>query len=261
MWTDLVELVLPRTCGGCGVPGRGSVCPLCTEALGAATPGPAVPSPAPAGFPRTTALGPYDGVLRELLLAYKERGRHDLARPLGSLLGAVVSTVVHSGPLVLVPVPSTARAARARYGDHLARLTVYAARTLRRGGWRVAVGRPLQAVPRPDSTALDRAGRARAAEQAFRVRPAGLRRAGGAWNRAGGARVVLLDDIVTTGATLAAVSAVLSAAGLVPYGAAVLAATQLRAAPPPYAAPPVRVLRAGTNPMAESAGGCLSNEG
>ncbi|MCI4067094.1 ComF family protein, partial [Micromonospora sp. R77] len=40
--------------------------------------------------------------------------------------------------------------------------------------------------------------------------------------------VVLLDDIVTTGVTLAAMSRVLHAAGMPPFGAAVLAATQKR---------------------------------
>ncbi|PSK56332.1 hypothetical protein B0E53_07040 [Micromonospora sp. MH33] len=78
--------------------------------------------------------------------------------------------------------------------------------------------RPLRALPRPDSVALDSAGRAAAADVAFR-----LRRAGGA-----DGSVVLLDDIVTTGATLAAVSRVLRDAGMTPKVAAVLAATQKR---------------------------------
>ncbi|MGC1212996.1 MAG: ComF family protein, partial [Micromonospora sp.] len=68
--------------------------------------------------------------------------------------------------------------------------------------------------------ALDSAGRAAAAEGAFR-----LRRVGGA---AVAGPVVVLDDIVTTGVTLAAVSRILRAAGMTPNVAAVLAATQKR---------------------------------
>ncbi|WP_281357573.1 phosphoribosyltransferase family protein, partial [Micromonospora maritima] len=62
------------------------------------------------------------------------------------------------------------------------------------------------------------AGRAAAADGAFRLR----RTAPAAGT------VVLLDDIVTTGATLAAVSRMLHRAGMTPKAAAVLAATQKR---------------------------------
>jgi predicted amidophosphoribosyltransferase len=70
---------------------------------------------------------------------------------------------------------------------------------------------------------LDHAGRAAAAASAFRVR---------AWPPAGpvdpDVAVVVLDDILTTGATLSAVARTLRAAGLPPAVAAVLAATRRR---------------------------------
>jgi predicted amidophosphoribosyltransferase len=194
--------------------------------LAAAVPHPVAPTPAPVGLPPCRALDAYDGVLRQLILAYKERERHDLARSLGRLLAAVVSTAVSPGPVVLVPVPDTGRAARQRYGDHLARLASHAARALRRAGWPVAVSPALRALPRLDSTALDSGARARAAADAFRVRSAalaGLRRA-----VASGGRVVVLDDIVTTGVTLTAVSRQLAAVGVTVEAAAVLAATRRR---------------------------------
>ncbi|MEU8190511.1 ComF family protein, partial [Micromonospora carbonacea] len=81
----------------------------------------------------------------------------------------------------------------------------------------------------PDSATLDSAGRARAAESAFRARPgvaAPRVRAGSP-----APAVVLLDDIVTTGVTLAAASRVLTATGLSPTVAAVLAATEKRRLP------------------------------
>ncbi|MFI7282203.1 ComF family protein [Micromonospora chersina] len=222
LWSDLTDLVLPSGCAGCAgrAPAlRQGFCPRCVGELESLRPAPTRPDPTPPGLPPCVALGPYGGALREGLLAYKERGRHGLARPLGALLAEVVAVAV--GPpraVTLVAVPDTARAARARYGDHLDRLARHAADRLRAAGWPVRVLRPLRALPRPDSVALDSAGRAAAAEAAFR-----LRRAGGA-----DGAVVLLDDIVTTGATLAAVSRVLRDAGMTPNAAAVLAATQKR---------------------------------
>jgi predicted amidophosphoribosyltransferase len=172
------------------------------------------------------ALGPYAGELREALLSYKERGRHGLARPLGLLLAEVVAeSAGDPRPVLLIPVPATARAVRARHGDHLRRLARHAAVRLRRAGWPVAVAGPIRALPRPDSADLDSAGRAAAAASAFRLRsgrmPA-LRRA------AAGRAVVVLDDIVTTGVTLAAVSRLLTGAGVPVHAAAVLAATARR---------------------------------
>ncbi|WP_091604405.1 ComF family protein [Micromonospora mirobrigensis] len=226
--------MLPTGCAGCGeqVPGiRRGVCPDCVTELESLRPRPARPTPAPPGLPPCTALGPYAGALRATLLAYKEQGRHGLARPLGGLLAEVVAAAVDgSRPVLLVPVPDTAAAARARYGDHLAGLARHAADRLAVAGWRVRVERPLRALPRPDSVTLDSAGRAEAAAAAFRPRPS--RR----WWPIPAARgdgavepvVVLLDDILTTGATLAAASTVLRATGRSPAVAAVLAATVKR---------------------------------
>ncbi|SCF35571.1 Predicted amidophosphoribosyltransferases [Micromonospora viridifaciens] len=224
LWSDLTDLVLPAACAGCAarVPSlTQGFCPRCVGELEALRPAPARPDPAPPDLPPCVALGPYAGALREGLLAYKERGRHGLARPLGALLAEVVAAAAGTArPVTLVPVPDTARAARARYGDHLDRLTRHAAGRLRAAGWPVRVLRPLRALPRPDSVALDSAGRAAAAEGAFRLRRAGGVPAPG--------EVVLLDDILTTGSTLAAVGRVLRSAGMTPKAAAVLAATQKR---------------------------------
>ncbi|MDQ7907774.1 ComF family protein [Phytohabitans sp. ZYX-F-186] len=229
-WAGLVDLVLPAGCAGCGaerIALRYGVCAPCAEGLESLRPGPAAPTPVPPGLPPCTALGAYDGALREVLLGYKERGRHGLAVPLGALLADVVGASLGGGPggVLLVPVPDTAKAARARHGDHMVRLARRAAARLRRAGWSTAVARPVRALPRTDSAELGAAARAAAAESAFRIRAgrvSGLRRA------ATGRAVVVVDDIVTTGVTLAAVSRELAAVDVLVDRVAVLAATQLR---------------------------------
>jgi predicted amidophosphoribosyltransferase len=222
---DLTDLVLPTACAGCGGPGvaaRYGVCAACVTAVTALRPHRTRPDPAPAGLPPCVALADYGGVLRELLLAYKDRGRHRLARPLGRLLAVAVAELT-AGPAVLVPVPDTAAAARARHGDHLWRLARPAAQWLRATGSPVALARPVRALPRPDSAGLDTAARAAAASTGFAPRPGRLR----ALRRlAAGRRVILLDDVVTTGATLAAISRLLADGGVPVGGAAVLAATR-----------------------------------
>jgi predicted amidophosphoribosyltransferase len=222
---SLVELVLPAQCAGCGGgAGWSGVCRRCAAVLDAC-PGPTRPEPAPPGLPPCFALAGYDGPLRELILAYKERGRRGLAAPLGDALAAVVLSGVRAtpGPLVLVPVPTTAAARRARQGDHMLRLSRRAVRRLRSWGHPAVFAMPLRARPRVDSAGLDRHARARVAQHAFAGRPARL-----AALRALGVPIVLLDDVVTTGATLAAAAASLARAGVSVRLAAVLAATELR---------------------------------
>lgn len=229
----LADLVLPAGCAGCradgGTPLRYGVCGGCVAAVAALRPHPTRPDPAPAGLPACAALGDYDGVLRELVLGYKDRGRHRLARPLGRLLADVVASLA-GGPALLVPIPDTPAAARARHGDHLRRLARPAVARLRAAGLPVTAAHPLRARPRPDSTGLDAAARADQARAAFRARPlqlAGLRQR----LARTGEPVILLDDVVTTGATLAAAAQRLAEAGVPVAGAAVLAATR-RTHPP-----------------------------
>jgi predicted amidophosphoribosyltransferase len=226
----LADLVLPAECAGCRtphVPLRRGACASCAAALSALRPRVVRPSPAPAGLPPCVAAGEYAGPLREAVLAYKERGRASLATPLGALLAEAVAAAAGGTrrPVLLVPVPSTAAAVRARHGDHVRRLADRAARTLRRAGWSAAVARPVRALPKPDATHLDSAQRAIAAAAAFAPRTARL----GATRRAAAGRaVVVVDDIVTTGATLAALTAILRGAGVPVDVAALIAATRRR---------------------------------
>jgi predicted amidophosphoribosyltransferase len=246
-WAALVDLVLPAGCAGCRdsrTPLRRGVCPACEAAVTALAPHPVRPVPAPPGLPPCAALGGYEGVLRELLLAYKERGRHGLAVPLGGLLAEVVAAFGEA-PVVLVPVPDTARAARARHGDHVLRLARHAAARLRRAGRPAAVAHALRALPHPDFAGLDSAARAAVAAGAFRVRPRRAARLR-ALARSAGARVVVVDDIVTTGVTAAAATARLVEAG-VPVGAVAVVAATARRLPPRAGDQPELRRVAGTN--------------
>ncbi len=231
-WSGLADLVLPGNCAGCGADGPGALCGSCRAVLRGLRPHPVRPTPAPPGLPRCVALGAYEGVLRDLLLAYKERGRHTLARPLGDLLAGAVGTAVRQAgrpvgtPVLLVPVPDTVAAARDRYGDHMLRLARRAAVRLNAMGWPAGLATPLSARPRSDSAHLSAAERAATAGQAFAPRPRELARMARAAGH--GALVVALDDIITTGATLAAVAGRMRTGGVPVALAVVLAATRRR---------------------------------
>ena len=198
--TALVDLVLPAECAGCAAPpGVGAWCARCVERLGA----PAwIALP---GGPVVLTAGRYTGPLRTALLRYKERGRRDLAAPLARHLLPSLDAVVrdHPGGTWLVPAPSRPAAARARGGDHVARLAraVAAARPDLRVARALALARRTR-----DSVGLDAPQRAANLAGRLHVRHAAL--------PPPGSRVVLVDDIVTTGATLRACRAALAGVGI-----------------------------------------------
>ena len=210
---DLLDLVLPRSCAGCGEPGR-TLCPTCQQAV-TGRPFDARPSPCPPGLPGLTASAAYGGPVRAVLLAHKEAGRLTLAGPLGrSLAGAVRAAAGQSGLArytVLVPVPSDPATVRSRGHDHARRVAAVAARDL---GLR---SRPLlvAARSRADQAGLDTAGRA--------ANLAGSLRA--SRRIVPGLPVVVVDDLVTTGASLVEACRALRAAGADVRTCAVVAAT------------------------------------
>lgn len=220
----VLDLVVPRHCGGCAAPASLPLCPACVVGLdGVRWPTPRVvaPDPPPPGLPPTVAAAAYDGVLRRLVTAHKDEGRRDLGPVLAGLLAASLDVLVVPG-VVLVPVPSS-RAARRRRGDrplgHLVRL---AASRTDAGAGELSVVDGLRAVRvLADQSGLDRAGRAANLRGAYAVRP----RLGA---RLHGREVVLVDDVLTTGATLAEAARALRSHGCEPRAAAVVAATRLR---------------------------------
>ena len=164
--------------------------------------------------------GAYDGLVRDLVVAHKERRRLALATPLGHLLAtAVESAVDGSRGVLLVPVPSTPHAVRARGHDPLLRITRVAAGRLRRRGIDCAVG-PVLVHRRKvaDQAGLSASERLANLDGAFRTRIMGSAHRS----------IVVVDDVVTTGASLAAAVSALRAAGKEPSAAATIAATARR---------------------------------
>lgn len=202
----LVDLVLPLTCVSCGAPGL-SLCAGCR---------PAETRLIQVGGIATACCGDYDGALRTALLSYKERGRRDLARPLAQLLAAAVRSVLGQAgapSALLVPVPSSAAALRARGFDHVGTL---ARRTRRLTGCPPAAALRLRRAV-ADSADLSAQDRAANLDGAMRAVPPRRR-----------LPAVVVDDITTSGATVREAVRALTASGWPVLGAAVLAATPRR---------------------------------
>ncbi|HYH35200.1 MAG TPA: ComF family protein [Nocardioides sp.] len=214
----VLDLLLGGRCVGCGAPGR-SLCPECRP-----LPGPAWqawPSPSPEGLATPWTGAVYDGVVREALLAHKERHVAGLAHPLAALLASAVAAAAPP-PALLVPVPSRPGATRARGHDPLLAVVRLAARRL--AGYEVA---PLL---RSRGGVRDQAGlgaEQRAANLAGSMWCPSRRL--GRWAGVPG-RVVVCDDVLTTGATAREAQRALTASGLVVVGVATVAATRRRRA-------------------------------
>lgn len=208
---DLLDLVLPRSCAGCDAGGP-VLCAACRQVLAGPPTGFVRPQPCPAGLPPIVAALPYEGVAAALLLGHKERGRLHLTRPLGVTL-ASAARLLATGPVLLCPVPSAPAAVRARGHDHAWRLTSATARALAVPATRLLL--PTRGVA--DQAGLSTAARAANLAGALRARPPTTT-----------LRVIVVDDVITTGATLVEATRALRAAGHDVAGAAVLAATSRR---------------------------------
>lgn len=219
------DLLLGGTCAGCGRPGR-ALCRPCSHLLptgGMVT----WPRPTPRGLATPVAAGDYAGTLRALVNAHKERQVFALAGPLGDVLAGAVRHLLDlhgagRGPVLLVPVPSRQATVRDRGHDPLLRMTRRAAARLRRTGTGAGVGvllRPTRRVR--DQAQLGAADRAVNLAGAFRcVRPPGRP-----------AHLVVVDDVVTTGATAREAQRALEDVGLRVLGIAAVAATRRRGGP------------------------------
>ena len=170
--SDAVEPV-PAGCARCGLPGPDSVCGACLAA--------------PPAFESCSAGALFGGPLADAIRSFKYGDRPALARPLGTWLAG---RVAFSGRPLLVPIPLGRRRRLARGYDQAALLARAFARTAR-----AAEALSPRALARIRETqpqvGRDRAARLGNVRGAFRADPRRVR----------GREVLLLDDVVTTGAT------------------------------------------------------------
>jgi predicted amidophosphoribosyltransferase len=236
----LLDLVLPLVCAGCGVAGV-AWCVRCAAALAWQCGRPAMvsPSPAPPGLPPVIAAARYRDAVRSAIVAFKDDGRRDLAGVLAQALAAAIGPYAAvAGPITLVCVPSTPAALRRRGDAPVEMLARRGARLIRPPPSVVPVLRVTRRVA--DQASLDRVARAANVTGAYSVAPRAARHLA----RVVAARpVVLVDDVVTTGATLAEAARAMHAAGIPVLGAAVVAATELHRADRPR--PPPGMARSG----------------
>ena len=236
---EFAAVVVPVACPGCGRPDD-PLCAGCTAHFAAP------PARREAGAPRLDRMtdpplpvwspATYTGVVPGVVVAWKDRGRADLTGPLtsslratGRALGPLLAAAV-PGPLRVVGMPTTPAAHRRRGADLVAGLTAAVATGLVEGGASATAGSALRRRP-----GRDQVGRSARDRRAVGVRLARGEDPAGRW-------YLLVDDVLTTGATLAACEATLTAAGGFVVGAVVLAAT-----PSPRDAPSAGPVPPGTD--------------
>lgn len=196
---DIADLVLGRSCVGCDEPGP-ALCPTCLASLR----GSVIRSDSP--HPLTVAATRYDGLARRAVLAYKEDGHRSLAGPLGWLLAdAVWAAMQHcgAGSCAIVPVPGHRRPRRGY--DALGAIARRARQALTDAGIEVAEYRLLRTcIDYPALKGLGRAERRARVSGAFET------------TRSRGAprKVILVDDVLTTGATAAEATETLERSGI-----------------------------------------------
>lgn len=209
---DAAALVAPVDCAGCGAPDR-ALCAACAAGL-APDLRTALLDIAPGRSVPLAAGIAYDSIARAVILALKEDGRTELARPLRApLLAALELAYAQPGACgaLLIPVPGSPMALGRRGFQPVELLA-------RRAG--LATTRALALLPEPDAGTQKQ--RSLAERTRARAEPAVVR-------DVGGRSVVLLDDVVTSGATLRAAARALARAGAAVVGCAAIAATPRRA--------------------------------
>lgn len=198
----MLDLVLPLQCGGCGAPST-RWCAACARDLAVKPHEPHLISPRlDPGVP-VFSLGRYAGARREAIVAVKEHGRADLIEPLAVALKTALVHLLRWGvidaPVTIVPAPTRRSAARRRGGDPVTRIALAA--TAGHRDVTVVQALRMRAFAQ-DSVGLSSADRLR--NVAGRVRLC----------QPVTGEALVVDDIVTTGATAAESVRTLQAAGV-----------------------------------------------
>ncbi|MBN9151056.1 MAG: ComF family protein [Salinibacterium sp.] len=202
---DAVAVIFPVDCAGCGAPDR-ALCELCRARLSAGIHRQLIAD----GTVAVSALR-YEGRVREMILAFKERGRTDVVRPLSRALRRALEAAAGgcSAPVELCTIPATRPALRRR-GYRPVELL------LRSAGFRAA--RVLTvAAGTAQQKSLGRTEREGNLQGSFRAARA-----------ARGRTFIIVDDILTTGATALEAARAITAAGGAVAAVATLAFTPRR---------------------------------
>ncbi len=239
--TEFGHLVLPTECVSCGAEDH-TLCPPCRGRLRRATVRPYRAEDGAESLPfvgadlsevlPVMAAGRYRHELSQTILAYKNKGRTDLLHALAPALAAAVHAAAHIDgcrPRVfLVPVPSRSSSRRRRGYDPLdlllrrlerqrllpPGLSVLRAACIRPGVARMARG----ILPAASQKSLGKFGRRRNVSSSMRIK---RRYTALLPDR----HCILVDDVLTTGATLAELNRALREAGAVVDAGVVVAAT------------------------------------
>jgi ComF family protein len=216
----VLDLALPARCAGCGAEGD-AICASCVPALDARLELPAgvmigLPADLPAPLVQLEWCAPYSATVRRALHELKYAGEQRLAAPLGAAVARRWSRARAGGDLV-VPVPVHRDRLRHRGHDQALLIATVAARDLE-----LPIASLLErrraTIAQFD---LDRSARATNVEAAFGL--VHVPRGRDAARVLDGRWVVLVDDVVTTGATLAACAVPLMAAGALAVSAVIVA--------------------------------------
>lgn len=197
MWTHRLagvgELLVPKACAGCGAPGA-VLCRPCREHL--RQPPHPVYRDRELGMP-VFALGPYSDIRRSIIIAMKEYNNRRVRPYVGAVLAAGVDYLRAAGQLPhafdFVPAPTRVRSARARGGDPVADFCRAACAHLSPDiGCCQCVRISARAPDQARLNAGERWANIRDAITVYNPQALGQR------------PLVIVDDVVTTGATLAA---------------------------------------------------------
>jgi ComF family protein len=189
----VLDQVFPPLCVGCRRVGRW-ICDQCWPKVSWLPPGSSLP--VPAGIHAVVAVAEFDGVAREAVHALKFGERHAIASMMGRLMAE--ATRAHAIDLI-APVPLHPSRRRERGYDQAAMLAQHMARTL---GAPCRPGLLRRARKTRQQTTLDGIHRQENVRGAF-VPGEELH----------GETVVLVDDVLTTGATMSAAAEASKAAG------------------------------------------------
>jgi ComF family protein len=231
LWAEAAQLLWPARCAGCNayIPDAAMFCAACAPSVtplppacpGCALPhGPAAP---PAGrcatcrrvpfpFVEATAVFEYGEAVADAIVRMKHGARRDLGPRLARALAAPLAQALARGGIgaadLVVPVPLHARKLRRRGFNQALELARFALRPLARrgGGPRLARRLLLRIRDTPELGHAGPAARLVAVAGAFAV-------AGADAARVRGRRVLVVDDVMTTGATFTACAGALLAAG------------------------------------------------